>query len=221
MIPNAFVTGCDHKTEWMLPWFLRNFRKYNNYPIYFADFGVSKSMRKWVEESEEFEDIIEFEDTSHKKWYLKPAALMKTPAKNKVWLDTDCEVRAGLNSIFNYIEVGKLAVVEDTPWSRRRGETWHNSGVVGVHNSPKVLDEWQFRCKNNAVDGNPLYGDQDILHEMLSDPLTRCIHINDLPNKFNFLRLQILDGEDPKFAYIIHWTGQKGKDEIRRQMNDN
>ena len=26
----VFLTGCDHKTEWQLPWFLKNFKKQLN-----------------------------------------------------------------------------------------------------------------------------------------------------------------------------------------------
>ena len=36
----AFLTGCDYKYEWLLPWFFENYKKYNNTPLIFADFGV-------------------------------------------------------------------------------------------------------------------------------------------------------------------------------------
>ena len=36
----AFLTGCDYKYEWLLPWFFKNYKKYNNTPLIFADFGV-------------------------------------------------------------------------------------------------------------------------------------------------------------------------------------
>jgi len=26
---NLFITGCDVKTQWMLPWFVENFKKHN------------------------------------------------------------------------------------------------------------------------------------------------------------------------------------------------
>ena len=39
----AFLTGCDHKTEWMLPWFVENFRLTNpSIPLIFANFGITK-----------------------------------------------------------------------------------------------------------------------------------------------------------------------------------
>ena len=48
---NMFVTGCDESNEWMLPWFMSNYKKYNNYPIAFADFGVSKEFKNYVDEN--------------------------------------------------------------------------------------------------------------------------------------------------------------------------
>ena len=29
-IEKAFITGCDKETEWMLQWFVENYRKYND-----------------------------------------------------------------------------------------------------------------------------------------------------------------------------------------------
>ena len=37
---NVFVTGCDHKTEWQLPWFIENFERYNDTKLIIADFGM-------------------------------------------------------------------------------------------------------------------------------------------------------------------------------------
>ena len=36
-----FLTGCDDKTEWQLPWFMDNFRQHNQEAkIVLADFGM-------------------------------------------------------------------------------------------------------------------------------------------------------------------------------------
>ena len=37
---NVFVTGCDHNTEWQLPWFIENFERYNDTKLIIADFGI-------------------------------------------------------------------------------------------------------------------------------------------------------------------------------------
>ena len=39
---NLFITGCDRNTEWQLPWFWENYSEYNDTPLLFVDFGVSK-----------------------------------------------------------------------------------------------------------------------------------------------------------------------------------
>ena len=36
-----------------------------------------------------------------------------------------------IDEIFDLLEPQKLSMVEDKPWSWRRGHVWHNSGVVG------------------------------------------------------------------------------------------
>jgi hypothetical protein len=61
-----------------------------------------------------------------------------------------------------------------------------------------------------------MVGDQEVLHAMLrDDPLKKRIYIEDLPNIYNWLRIQLLDGQDSSKKKIIHWTGFKGKEHIR------
>jgi hypothetical protein len=104
-------------------------------------------------------------------------------------------------------------MVEDKPWTKRRQEIWHNSGVVGIIDKPIILHQW---CQE--VHDNPTVGDQEVLHSMLN-PITKLSHIEDLPNEYNVLRLQVeLDGYKGK-KKIVHWTGAKGKDKIRSMMN--
>ena len=37
----AFLIGCDKNVEWLLPWFIENYKKHNSTPLIFADFGIS------------------------------------------------------------------------------------------------------------------------------------------------------------------------------------
>ena len=37
---NLFIVGGDYKVEWMIPWFISNYRKWNDTPIAFCDFGI-------------------------------------------------------------------------------------------------------------------------------------------------------------------------------------
>lgn len=212
---NLFLTGCDEKTEWQLPWFLENYFKYNNTPIAIGNFGMSDEMVRWCEtKSHAFclmhhDQIGQFE----KAWFLKPAAMLKAPGKKVVWLDTDCQVMANLDHIFRILVPNKLNMVMDRPWLKRRKEEWFNSGVVGFINKPEILYKWA-----KQVEDTPNVGDQEVLHSML-DPLNRQIYIHELPNKWNWLRLQIEhDNEDSNDKKIMHWTGAKGNDRIKGLM---
>lgn len=197
-----FITGCDSKTRWMLPWFEQNFYKHNpNCNLHVYDFDKH------------------FTNDSH--WFKKPLAMLEaTKIANKVcWLDTDIEVRAPIFDIFNFIHPLKLTMVEDGPWSLRRGETWHNSGVVAFEGRPAILEQWASATTFANQVYNPLYGDQDILHKILKKGMNRLIHINTISKSYNTLRLDLTDNTAPKDIKCMHWTGRVGKEAIRKQIN--
>jgi hypothetical protein len=203
MHKRVFITGCDSNTRWMLPWFEHNFKKHNpNAILHVYDFDK------------------EFLSESH--WFKKPSAMLDASRRSSrvCWLDTDCEVRENIESIFDYTVSNKLSMVEDSPWSLRRGETWHNSGVVAFQGRPGILREWVMQIKNLKEVPHKMFGDQDVLHGILRAELQRMVYIRDLPKKFNTLRLDLTDNKAPKKISIMHWTGAKGKEEIKRQMND-
>ena len=206
----AFLTGCDHRTEWMLPWFFENYKKHNNTPLIFADFGVKDldAIKPHVHA------IMNLSKLKENGWFKKPKAMLNAPSKKTVWIDTDCEVLGDLSAVFKMLQPGKLNMVEDKPWSKRRGEIWYNSGIVGFVDKPNILKQWAIR-----VEQAPTVGDQETLHEMLN-PITQLTYINPLPNEYNWLRIQFEnDNQIPKKAKVIHWTGRKGKDRIRSMMN--
>jgi hypothetical protein len=220
----CFVTGCDKNTEWMLPWFIKNFRQRSDQPIVFSNFGVSEKGLRFVEKH--FDEIVDFTGPRHQisncKWYLKPEALIECPGHQKVWIDTDCEILKNPDGIFARLVEDKLNIAVDKPWTIRKQETWHNSGVVGVIDEPKPLFEWANQCKMDNVPftetGFPR-GDQDSLHNLIgNDPMKRWIYINDLPNMYNWLRIQLKDNDDSPNKIIMHWTGQIGKEIIRKKM---
>lgn len=208
----VFVTGCDANTEWMLPWFLTRYKKYNKTPIFFANFGVTEMGLNNV--SALCHEFIDLTKTKDKGWFKKPNAIIEaTKRANKVcWIDTDCEVLGDLSGVFEYTVPGKLAMAEDRPWSSRRGETWHNTGVVAVESKPIILDEWA-----DAVRRNPTIGDQEVLHSILRQDMRRITYVADLPQEYNWMRLLLVDGQDNKRKKIMHWTGEKGKQHIREE----
>lgn len=205
------LTGCDAKTEWQLDWFMENYLKDNTgIPIVLCDFGMNPQTLERIKLL--FSGIMDLKDSNQKGWFKKPIALFNSPGKKTLWLDTDCEVKSNLQPLFNEIIPNKLSMVEDKPWSTRRGEIWHNSGVVGITGRPQILHSW---C--NAVTQSPEVGDQEVLHSLLN-PITRMTHINDLPFEWNVVRLATDHDGYKGPIKIQHHTGQKGNDKIKGLM---
>lgn len=206
----AFLTGADMNTEWQLPWFFENYKKHNDTPILFADFGVID--RDAIEPH--VHAIIDMTKVQERGWFKKPKALYHAPAQKLVWLDTDCQVLQDISSIFDLLQPDQLNMVEDRPWAKRRGGVQFNSGVVGIVDKPLILGMWA-----NWISEGSEVGDQETLTANLN-PITQMKYINPLPNEYNWLRLQIENDNEPATnAKIIHWTGQKGNDRIRSMMN--
>ena len=135
-LSNLFITGCDKNTRWMLPWFEENFYKHNPAAnLYVFDFDKGNG------------------------WFQKPQAMVDAikVADKICWLDTDCEVRADLSDIFNQLDTNKLSMVEDAPWSTRKHERWHNSGVVAFEGSPAILSYWAREANMLTEDRGPMY----------------------------------------------------------------
>ncbi len=205
------ITGCDSNTAWMLPWFIKNYKKHNDIPLIVCDFGMNE------EQLNSLQDVVIYplNNTSNVcAWFKKPEALLEITAVKKVWLDTDCEVLGNLEPIFKSLYTKVLNMVIDHPWSQRSGEKWHNSGVVGVFDKPPILYDWYANCRKNVEQR----GDQEVLHVMKKD-WGFMNYVHDLPHQYNVLRLDIQDNNVPKDPLIFHWTGPKGKEIIRKKMN--
>lgn len=211
MPDRLIITGCDEKTEWQLPWFLENYFKHNRIPVAIADFGMSENMLRLVRSRfATFCTLNLKPEEELKGWFLKPAAMHAAPGKSCFWIDTDCHVLGNIEGMFNYIVPNKLTMAIDRPWLKRRKEEWHNSGVVGFYQKPDILRQWA-----TAIQENPKVGDQEVLHSILN-PITKMTYINELPNIYNWLRLQVeADSEDSPNKKIMHWTGEKGNERIR------
>jgi hypothetical protein len=58
-----------------------------------------------------------------------------------------------------------------------------------------------------------------VLHDLMRDPLTRITHIESIPNRYNVLRIQHIDNTVPKNPLVYHWTGIKGKQHIGKLID--
>lgn len=219
---NYFVTGCDKNTEWQLPWFVKNFHKHCDDDLVIADFGLSTEGRKFAEENSNF--VV---DVNAQGWFSKVETMwkMKQWFQGKYcWIDTDCEIVSDPSSIFRYVEANKLTMIVDHPWTingspwtpQGNSGPWYNSGVVAFEGQPFILDHWYREVKN---DPQKHRGDQEALYYLLNmDAMYRALYISEAPHRYNVLRLDMVQERVPNNPVIKHWTGQKGNDEIRRQM---
>ena len=210
----VFLTGCDVNTEWQLPWFIKNYQKHCKLPLLFADFGMSEEALNLI--APVAENVVK---TPRKGWFSKINALEHYARmyEKVCWVDTDCQILRDPSAIFRYTEAGKLTMVKDHPWSTRRPQLgeWYNSGVVAVEGPTPLLTTW----KAEAAKGNYV-GDQEALHGYIGgDEMRRTMTIAPAPHRFNVLRIDIIDNTVPENPVIMHWTGQKGNEEIKRQMN--
>lgn len=225
---NLFITGCDKTTEWMLPWFIHNFKKHNTTPLKIFDFGMTNDMKSNLRSMPKSSPsdrkmIVSMKDVQSKGWYKKPEAMFRASgmAEKVCWIDTDCHVLDNVDDIFDYTEPLKLGMVEDKPWTMRTGGKFHNSGVVVFEGTPPILDQWRKKVAEEDREIGLGMGDQEVLHAMIDSPLTRHIHITDVPNEYNWLRLQVeIDNQDSPYKKIMHWTGHKGKERIRKYIEE-
>jgi hypothetical protein len=215
-LDKLFITGCDVNTEWQLAWFWENYKEYNDTPLLVMDFGMSKDMRVWVEEN-----IFECVDvlTQAEGWFKKPSAMLRACEESEkvCWLDTDCQVFGDISPIFDLTVPFKIGMVEDRPWTKRRGEygAWYNSGVVVWEGKPNILRAWAEQCINDGW-----VGDQETLYAMMGgDEIMKMSIIEPLPHKYNTLRLDYVDNIAVKNPLIVHHTGKKGKEVIKEQID--
>lgn len=208
----AFMVGSDANTEWMLPWFVENYKKHNNIHLTLMDFGMSDKMLNWAQENVQSIADMRIDTGGMPTWFLKPVSMMNSPFKRTCWIDIDCEVLGDISGIFDYVVPSKITMCLDRPWSKKFNTTMYNSGVVAFEGRPEILIKWHQRIQER-----PMRGDQETLHDML-DPLSQLMYINELPHKYNVLRLDHLENRVPRDVLVNHWTGAKGKNIIRDKI---
>jgi len=189
----------------MLKWWFRHYLKHNRYPIYFADFGVSRECKDWCSARGE---LINLRFRIHKRsWFKKPMAVLRTSAKKILWIDLDCEIRGDVGLLFKCIKENYISVTLDphNPWIKTKDVV--ASGIVGTaHNNPLII-KWAEGC----LSAMRLRGDQEVLNAVIE---TRREQVLIMPPEYQWLRI---DGPNQD-ALIFHWTGVKGKDMIRRTL---
>jgi hypothetical protein len=227
---DGIIIASDQTQEWLLPWWWENYRKHNDHPVGFVDFGMTPKKKNWCKERGEFislpvadifvaekEEIdptvlAEWEMKFGNKfwlcrnaWFKKPLACLQSPFKRSIWIDLDCEIRGSLQLLFDWSEPNGIALVKEwinSPY------TIYNSGVIVFRRGLSLIEDWaHLSFEKNHV----FYGDQDILSYLIEKkkhPLT------EMPTRCNWSRYY----EENSDVLILHFHGEYGRSFIRHQM---
>ena len=208
----TFIVGADRNYESYLQWWYDNVRKHDKEThITIADFGVSKTARKWIENHADH--ILEYPAHDKSAWFYKPQTLIDAPYEYKCWIDIDCEVLTNISEIFDFVDGSNIAITPD-PCRRKEvpGEEWLATGVNVVKDVPEILKLWAKRCSDTV-----LRGDQEVLHDILrNNEWKKSVTL--MPLYYQWLRLLLAQNIDHPSKKIVHWTGEVGKKIIEHKM---
>ena len=200
------VTGCDKHCEWMLEWWWDNYKEHNSYPVTWADFGMSNEAKSWCAKKG---DVLNLQFKSGtRNWFKKPLAILGCVYERVIWTDLDCEIRSNLKPLFEYSDKFGVTLDPHTPWCKNNKPV--ASGVVSTHHKNDLTLEWAKQCMTRTR----VRGDQEVLNLIISDEKLRKDTINIMPPEHQWLRI---DG-DKDGVIMMHWTGSRGKDIIRKQL---
>jgi hypothetical protein len=211
VMSKSFVTATNKRLEDLLPWWYDNMRRLNpTISITIADIGMSPTMCEWARQKAD--TFIQYDETvSIDGWFMKPSIILDTPYTDVCWVDLDCEVLKPCEDIFEYGCDNKLALTKDL-W-KRRDPNWPEwaTGVIVVKGKPAILKEWT-KFSLERIDR----GDQNALERVLNTPLYSYADITEMPQEYQWLRMELKDGIDSPHKKIMHWSGPTGKDHIRK-----
>lgn len=232
---DGIIVGTDISQEWLLPWWWRNYQKYNSYPVVFVDLGMSYEKKAWCKERGELIPLRLFADFVNEKsqvdrakiraweeetgnhfwscreaWFKKPLACLQTPFLRTLWIDLDCEVRGSIGDLFSYAdEPPGLAMVKDQGFKNKDSYQMYNSGVICYRRHLDAIVDWGRAC----IETNGLFrGDQEVFSYLIAE---KKIPLSVLSSLYNWSRTL----HENKEAVIFHWHGPFGKFAIRQQLN--
>ena len=138
--------------------------------------------------------------------------ILELKDKSIAWLDIDCEVVAPCEDIWDLVPSNMVGLTREP----RAFGFWWATGVIVVNNKPKLLSRWHnFLMKKT----NTIRGDQEGLYKLVG--IESHKNIQELPQKYQWLRLSLVIGKNISSKKIIHWTGVKGKTHIRNMIKGN
>ncbi len=224
----GIIVGSDLTQEWLVPWWLSHYRKYNTHPVAFVDFGMSEEMKKWCQAEGELvrlfvADIFVAEKKqidpslalsmekacgkefwpSRDAWFKKPLACLQSPFDKSIWIDLDCEIRGSLKPLFELCGEN-LAIARDFIPEN----PVYNSGVFAFKKGLRLIEKWADACFER---NHEFRGDQDVLNALIQE---QNIPLSEISPLYNWSRCH---EENPEAA-ILHWHGPHGKAVISHQI---
>jgi hypothetical protein len=225
----GILVGSDARQEWLLPWWWENFRRHNQYPVSFVDFGLSQEKKAWCRERGELialrtpplfvkdrEEVCgalaegwesHYPDTfwaSREAWFKKPLACLQSPYERTIWCDLDCEVVQPLDGLMRACDdVSGIALAKDFS-----SQEMYNSGVIVFQKNHPLIQEWA----KQSIEKNGLFrGDQDLLSQIIAE---KGLSICELSPIYNW-SVGFGKRED---VVIYHWLGDAAKSALRNSL---
>ena len=230
------LCGSDEAQEWLLPWWWSRYSQHCNWPVTFCDFGMSEMMKIWCRERGEHVDVdIEascitskekmdpkvvskstgcYADTlwvSRLQWFKKPFALLHSPYRIGLWIDSDCEILRPITELVSTFDPSCQIALSPRPVLKRKKEegvylkSWHNGGVMVFSYGAPIIETW---AKGVAEYSHQFVAD-DLLLSYLID--LHQLKIQEFPEIYNWRMRQGINFD----VAIYHWLGPQGKEYIR------
>lgn len=225
----GILVGSNARQEWLLSWWWENYRRHNNDPVSFVDFGLSAEKKEWckergrlislrmpplfVKDRDEVDTLLvkewesRFPDLfweSREAWFKKPQACLQSPYKKTIWLDLDCEVVKPLNGL---LKAPGIALARDRAALEPRFPIY-NSGVIVFQKNDPLIFEWA----KQSIEKNELFrGDQDLLSQIIAE---KRHSISELSPIYNW---SVGEGEREDVV-IYHWLGEAAKSALRNKL---
>lgn len=213
--PRGVMVGVSPQQEDLLNWWMLNYLKYNNYPIAFADFGVSNDVKRIMEHHGLRIDMTKIEVEG---WFRKPFAILRAPFQQIIWNDVDIEVRGNFQSYFDMIADDKIVAGHDSyepPAFRTHipvtGKLY-DSGLLAVEHGSGIVKAWAEKIY--AMPNRSFYlGDHEVLSLVL---LEKGMPLVEIPKTMHRMRVE----GDVEGLVTMHWTGPQGKSHIREFIKE-
>lgn len=227
------IVGCDEAQEWLLPWWWERYSAENDFPVVFADFGMSQQARDWCARHGEL--IVVNVDTAianslntrykrkrwdalygaslwvgRRNWFKKPFACLASPFHSSVWLDLDCEVLRPIDSLFDQCDSScSLALSREYAFQhlpKLHPSLQYNSGVIVFNHGIEIIQKW---AEDSLKRGDRFVTDDKLLSALIWE----CQWlVSDLPEIYNWKYIWGVN----VYAIIYHWLFASGKEFIAK-----